>query len=301
MSSSHILRTPESRFKNLPDYPFKPNYIMVDNLRMHYVDEGPKDGPIALMLHGEPSWSYLYRFMIKQCVAAGLRVIAPDLIGFGKSDKLTNVADYSYAKHVAWIKSLIDQLSLKDITLVGQDWGSMIGLRLAAENKTLFSGIVIGNGALPTGKQKMPFTFKLWKTFALKFPIFPTGLIIQGASKRWLSRAEIKAYTAPFPNASYQAGCRAFPALVPVTPDDPAAHACQAAWDIYKQWEKPFLTIYGKSDPILGHTQKQFITHIPGAKGLNHQRVYGGHFMQEDSPNAFAQGIIDIAYYQRPT
>ena len=225
-----VIRTPESRFAGLPDYPFAPNYLDVGGtatpgLRMHYLDEGPRDGRVVLMLHGEPSWSYLYRHMIPPVVAAGCRVIAPDLIGFGKSDKLTRISDYSYQSHMDWLTALVEQLDLRDITVVGQDWGSLLGLRLAAEQEPRCAAIVIGNGMLPTGDQPVPKAFRIWKHFALYSPWFPIGRIVASGVRRKLPDGERAAYDAPFPSAQYKAGARAFPRLVPVTPDDPASPA----------------------------------------------------------------------------
>ncbi len=219
-----FLRTPAHRFLNLPDYPFAPHHVQVGSpaLRMHYVDEGPRNGPVVLMMHGEPSWSYLYRHMIPVCVKAGQRVIAPDLIGFGKSDKPTRITDYTYARHVAWVRDLIVQLNLRDITLVCQDWGSLIGLRLAAENEERFARIALSNGMLPTGEQHFPAAFKMWRTFARVSPWFPISGILAVGTRRTLTTRERAAYDAPFPTAKHQAGARAFPALVPSSLADPA-------------------------------------------------------------------------------
>jgi haloalkane dehalogenase len=290
-----VLRTPEERFKGIPDYPFKPNYIEVEKgLQMHYVDEGPKEGKLILMMHGEPSWSYLYRFMIPICVKAGHRVIAPDLIGFGKSDKLTKISDYSYANHVKWITSFIKGMELENITLVCQDWGSLIGLRVAAENEERYARIILGNGFLPTGHEKIPKAFTIWKMFALYSPWFPIGKIMSAGSKRKLNAKEIAAYDAPFPDKRYKAGARAFPALVPVSPDNPATPANLAAWEILKKWKKPFTTCFSTGDPITRGADKWMQKHIPGTKGMPHIRVSGGHFLQEDSPVEFANKVNEV-------
>ena len=288
------LRTPEDRFERLLDYPFAPHYVDVGGLRMHYVDEGPADAPPVLMLHGEPTWSYLYRHMIPVCAAAGHRVIAPDLIGFGKSDKPTRIDDYSYQSHMDWMLSLLDQLALTRITLVCQDWGSLLGLRLAAENPDRFRAIVVGNGMLPTGDQTVPTAFQLWKNFAIYSPVFPVSRIIDAASFRKLGPDEKRAYEAPFPNRKYKAGARAFPKLVPVTPNDPATQANRAAWESLKQWRKPFLTTFSNGDPITRGGDKYMQEQIPGAKGQPHQTLTGGHFLQEDSPVAFAQAVNQL-------
>lgn len=286
-----FVRTPEENFKNLPNYAFTPNYIEVDELRMHYVDEGNPEADPVLMLHGEPSWSYLYRHMIPVCAAAGHRVIAPDLIGFGKSDKPTNLDDYSYQSHMDWMTSFIEQLDLKNITLVCQDWGSLLGLRLAAENEERFKAIVIGNGMLPTGDQKAPAAFKIWKNFALYSPWFPISKIIEFGSFKSLSKDEKRAYDAPFPSAKFKVGARAFPRLVPMDINNPATKANRAAWEILEKWEKPFLTTFSNGDPITKGGDKYMQKRIPGAKDLDHQTLKGGHFLQEDSGTEFAQAV----------
>lgn len=289
-----FVRTPDERFKHLPNYSFEPHYTEVSGLRMHYVDEGPKDADPVLMLHGEPSWSYLYRHMIPICAAAGHRVIAPDLIGFGKSDKPTRMDDYSYQSHMDWIKAFVDNLGLKNITLVCQDWGSLLGLRLAAENEELFKAIVVGNGTLPTGKGTMPKAFKIWKNFALYSPWFPISKIIEIGSFKSLSKDEKRAYDAPFPSNKYKVGTRAFPRLVPVSPDDPAAPANLAAWEVLKKWEKPFLTTFSNGDPIMRGADKTMLKLIPGTKGLNHITLKGGHFLQEDAGAEFAKAVNEL-------
>lgn len=286
-----FVRTPEERFKNLPNYPFTPHYIDVDGLRMHYVDEGPHQADPVLMLHGEPTWSYLYRHMIPICAAAGHRVIAPDLIGFGKSDKPTDVGAYSYQAHMDWMLAFITELDLRHITLVCQDWGSLIGLRLAAEQESRFKAIVVGNGMLPTGEQKAPQAFKLWKAFALNSPWFPIGRIVEFGSFKSLSKDELRAYDAPFPSAKYKAGARAFPALVPVSPDNPASEANKSAWQVLEKWNKPFLTTFSNGDPITRGGDKYMQSRIPGAQGLPHVTLKGGHFLQEDSGTEFAQAV----------
>ncbi len=288
-----ILRTPDSRFENLPGYEFEPNYIDVDGLRMHYVDEGPQDGAIVLLLHGEPSWSYLYRHMIPPLRDAGIRVIAPDLIGFGKSDKPASKSDYTYAGHVAWMQQFVETLDLEDITLFCQDWGSLIGLRVAAENEKRFARIALGNGGLPTGDQKLPTAFKVWQNFVRFSPWFPIGKLIQKGTVAELSDAEVAAYDAPFPAAKYKAGARAFPLLVPSTPDDPATVANRAAWKIFKDWQKPFLTIFSNRDPITRGGQKVWQETVTGAEKLEHVKIRNaGHFLQEDKGPELAEVLI---------
>lgn len=287
------LRTPDSRFENLPGYDFKPNYVDVDDLRMHYVDEGPRDGDVVLLLHGEPSWSYLYRHMIPPLSSAGLRVIAPDLIGFGKSDKPGTQSDYTYAAHVAWMKQFIQALDLSDITLFCQDWGSLIGLRVAAENEYRFARIALGNGGMPTGDQQMPKAFRIWQAFARFSPWFPIGKIIQKGTVSELSDDVVAAYDAPFPSAKFKVGARAFPTLVPTSPDDPASDANRAAWKVFSEWRKPFLTTFSNRDPITRGSELPWQETVPGAKDREHVKIRNaGHFLQEDKGPELAEVLI---------
>lgn len=288
-----ILRTPDARFRNLPDYDFGGNYVDTDGLRMHYVDEGPREEAAVLLLHGEPSWSYLYRFMIPPLCDAGLRVVAPDLIGFGKSDKPTRKSDYSYAGHVAWMRHFIETLDLVDITLFCQDWGSLIGLRLAAENESRFSRIVLGNGGLPTGDEQLPRAFKIWRAFARFSPWFPIGKIIQKATITELSEDVVAAYDAPFPSSKYKAGARAFPMLVPTSADNPATEANRAAWKVFSEWQKPFLTTFSNRDPVTRGGEKPWQQAVPGAQNRDHVKIQNaGHFLQEDKGPELAQVLI---------
>ncbi|MCK7546747.1 haloalkane dehalogenase [Marinobacter koreensis] len=289
-----FVRTPEKRFERLLDYPFAPNYLNIGEMRMHYVDEGPETASPVLMMHGEPSWSYLYRHMIPVCAAAGHRVIAPDLIGFGKSDKPTRIEDYSYQAHMDWMQAFIDGLELDNITLVCQDWGSLLGLRLAAENPDRFRAIVVGNGMLPTGDQRVPKAFRIWRAFALHSPWFPIARIINTGSFRTLGPDERRAYDAPFPNKSFKAGARAFPALVPMSPNDPASEPNRKAWKVLEQWQKPFLTTFSNGDPITRGGDHYMQQRIPGAANQPHITLTGGHFLQEDSPVDFANAINDL-------
>jgi haloalkane dehalogenase len=290
-----ILRTPDERFQNLSDYEFEPHYLDIDELRMHYVDEGPADAPPVLLLHGEPSWSYLYRHMIPPIVSAGLRAIAPDLIGFGKSDKPATQSDYTYEIHVAWMLQFLEELNLRNITLVCQDWGSLIGLRLAAENGERFDRIVLANGGLPTGDQVMPRVFRIWRAFARFSPWFPIGRIVQSGTVSTLRPDVIAAYDAPFPNSTYKAGARAFPKLVPTTPDDPAASANRAAWEVFGKWQKPFLTAFSNRDPITRGADQAFLELVPGAKDQPHTTIRNaGHFLQEDKGPELAKVVIDF-------
>ncbi len=288
------VRTPDERFENLPDFPFAPNYVTLrDGLRMHHVDEGPRDAAPVLMLHGEPSWSYLYRWMIPVFAGAGLRAVAPDLLGFGRSDKPTSVADYSYQRHVDWLAEWLEATDLRDITLVCQDWGSLLGLRLAAEHGDRFSRIVVANGFLPTAERGVPLAFKAWRAFASYSPVFPIGRIVATGTKRKLRADEIAAYDAPFPSTRHKAGARAFPKLVPITPEDPAVPANREAWRVLGEWEKPFLTLFGAGDPILGRADRPLQEHVPGASGQPHARLEGSHFVQEDAGAEIARRTVD--------
>jgi haloalkane dehalogenase len=287
------LRTPDEAFANLPDFPFAPHYVEVgDGLRMHYVDEGPRDGRVVLLLHGEPTWSYLFRKMIPVLAAAGLRAVAPDLIGFGRSDKPVERSAYSYAAEVEWMKRFIEALDLKDITVFVQDWGSLIGLRVAMENQARFGRIVVANGFLPTADRPPNRAFKLWRAFAKWVPVFPTGRIVASGCVVKPSPAERAAYDAPFPSSAYQAGARMLPSLVPTEPSDPAVPANRAAWAELGKWEKPFLTLFGKNDPILGRADGLLQAQVPGAKGQPHERTWGGHFVQEDRGAWLAERVL---------
>jgi haloalkane dehalogenase len=258
---------------------------------MHYVDEGPADAAPVLMLHGEPSWSYLYRKMIPVFAAAGLRALAPDLVGFGRSDKPADPADYTYARHVKWMTDWLVGLEVRGATLVCQDWGSLVGLRVAAESPDRFARIVVANGFLPTARQPVPRAFRVWRAFAAYSPFFPIGRIVASGCVTKLTPGIIAAYDAPFPSRAYKAGARVFPGLVPTTESDPAIPANRAAWDVLGTWDKPFLTLFGKNDPILGRADAPLQAHVPGAKGQPHERFWGGHFVQEDRGDYLAERI----------
>lgn len=287
------IRTEDSRFEKLPDYDFESHYVGIDGLRMHYVDEGPADAAPVLLLHGEPSWSYLYRKMIPLIASAGSRVIAPDLIGFGKSDKPTAQADYSYSGHVAWMREFIKALDLSDITLFCQDWGSLIGLRVAAENPDRFARIAVGNGGMPTGDEEFPKAFKLSRAFARWSPWFPIGRIIQAGTVNELTKEEMAAYDAPFPSAKYKAGARAFPALVPTEPDNVASEDNRRAWEMLSRFEKPFLTTFSNRDPVTRGGERPFQDRVPGAKTVDAVKIRNaGHFLQEDKGEELAEVLI---------
>jgi haloalkane dehalogenase len=294
------LRTPDERFTHLPDYDFSPNYLQVDDteggqLRIHYLDEGPSDAAPVLLLHGEPSWSFLYRKMIPILTGAGHRVIAPDLLGFGRSDKPTQRKDYTYQRHIDWVLSVIEQLNLKNITLVCQDWGGLIGLRLVAENTERFSRVVAANTMLPTGDNKTPDAFFSWQQFSQEIEQFPAGGIIKGATTTELSQAVIDAYDAPYPDESFKEGARQFPMLVPTTPDNPASEKNRQAWEVLKQWQKPFLTAFSDSDPITAGGAQLMQKLIPGTENQTHKTIKnGGHFLQEDQGEALADVVVQF-------
>lgn len=291
------LRTPEERFNGLPDYPFAPNYVTVgDDLRLHYVDEGPRDARPVLMMHGEPSWSFLYRHMIPSVAEAGFRVSAPDLIGFGKSDKPVETGDYSYTAHVDWMLEWFDSLDLSGVVLFCQDWGGLIGLRLVAARPDRFAAVIAGNTMLPTGEGTPPDAFLAWQQFSQTVPEFPTGMILQGASVRELSAEEVAAYDAPYPDESYKAGARIFPALVPTAPDHEGVADNLEAWKVLSAWDKPFVTCFSDQDPVTKGGDKVFQSKVPGAKDQPHRTIKnGGHFLQEDQPGELAELIIEVA------
>ena len=291
------LRTPEERFADLPDFPYEPRYVELGGgLRVAYVEDGPADGETVLLLHGEPSWSFLYRRMIPVLTAAGLRVVAPDLVGFGRSDKPVDRTAYSYAAHVGWMReALFDGLDLRDVTVVGQDWGGLVGLRLVAEHPDRFARVVVANTGLPTGDQRMSEAFLAWQRFSQESPRFEVGRIIQNGTATELPPAVVAAYDAPFPEDRYTAGARVFPALVPTRPDDPAAAANRAAWEVLSRWDKPFLTAFSDADPITGGGDRVFQKLVPGAQGLPHVTLAGGgHFLQEDVGPELAGVVVDL-------
>ena len=292
-----ILRTPEERFDGLAGWPYEPRYADVGagGLRAHYVDEGPSGGDVVLLLHGEPSWGYLYRHMIPPLVAAGLRVVVPDLIGFGRSDKPAAQSDYTYARHVEWMRRLLlEQLDLRDVTLFCQDWGGLVGLRLVGEHPDRFARVAVANTGLPIGAGTPPEAFLAWQRFSQETPEFPVGAIVNGATVRDLSPEEVAAYDAPFPDETYKAGARRFPVLVPTSPDDPAVPANLAAWKTLEAWDKPLLCLFSDADPITKGGDQVFLKRVPGAAGMPHRTVPGGHFLQEDSPQELATALVGM-------
>jgi haloalkane dehalogenase len=295
------LRTPDERFENLPDFPFEPHYVTVvdgegGELRVHYLDEGPVDAAPVLLMHGEPSWSFLYRHMVPVLVAAGHRVVVPDLIGFGRSDKPTEQRDYTYARHVAWMsEAMFDRLDLRDITFFGQDWGGLVGLRLVAAQPERFARVVVGNTGLPTGERPPNEAFLAWQKFSQTAPQFPIGGIINGGCTTDLSPEVIAGYDAPFPDDSYKAGARIFPSLVPTTPDDPAHADQMAAWEVLSKFDRPWLCAFSDKDPVTAGGDRVFLRSIPGCDGQPHTTIEGGgHFLQEDRGPELAKMIADF-------
>ncbi|CAB1083874.1 haloalkane dehalogenase [Alkalispirochaeta odontotermitis] len=295
-----ILRTPDECFSNLTDYPFDPNYEEVSDadrgsLRMHYVDEGSRDADPVLLMHGEPSWSYLYRKMIPTINRAGYRAVAPDLVGFGRSDKPSQRSDYTYQRHVDWAQAWLDALDLQHITLVCQDWGGLIGLRLVADNPNRFIRVVAANTGLPTGDTPISEAFLKWRKFSIEVPDFDVGAIIAMGCQKPLTDSVSAAYNAPFPDDSYKAGARIFPSLVPIAPDDPASPANRKAWEVLSKFEKPFLTAFSDGDPITRGGERIFQKRIPGAKVQPHTTIEGGgHFLQEDCGEELARVVVDF-------
>jgi haloalkane dehalogenase len=295
-----VLRTPDERFEGLPGYPFAPRYEEIPDgeggrLRVHYVDEGRRGAAPVLLLHGEPSWSYLYRKMIPVIVGAGHRAVAPDLVGFGRSDKPAARADYTYQRHVDWMRSFLRAVDLRGVTLVGQDWGGLIGLRLVAEEGERFARVVAANTMLPTGDQSPGEAFLRWQRFSQEVPVFPTGRIVQGGCVSQLPPEVVAAYDAPFPGEEYKEGARAFPPLVPTRPDDPASEPNRRAWKELERWRKPFLTAFSDQDPITRGGDRFLQERIPGAKGQPHATIAGaGHFLQEDRGEELARAVVDF-------
>ncbi len=289
------LRTPDERFGDLPGFPFAPNYLSVRGLRLHYLDEGPRDGEVIVLLHGEPTWCFLYRTMIPVLAAAGFRAVAPDFVGFGRSDKLPRREDYSYALHVDLTKDFLAQLDLSGITLFGQDWGGLIGLRVVTEMADRVARVVVGNTDLPNGTAPINPAFFRWRDYSQTVADFQAGKIVHKGTVAGISPAVAAAYDAPFPDPSFQAGARAFPMLVPTTPDDPAVPANLAAWQMLRQWTKPLLTTFSDGDPIMAGGEAIFQKLVPGARGQPHVTIRGaGHFLQEDKGEEVAQAIVDF-------
>lgn len=325
-------RTPDQRFENLDNYPFQPNYLQVKDgeggeLRIHYLDEGPADGDVVLLMHGQPVWSYLYRHMIPLLVDAGFRIVAPDLIGFGRSDKPTQPQDYTYARHIAWMSDWLTQLDLQDITVFFQDWGSLIGLRLVAAFPERFSRVVLSNGGLPAGPipkdlvaplreayKTLPVVpaseldarfrdssglpgFLYWRKFCAESPKAPQPGNYQQliGNAKSITEAEQAAFNAPYPDETYAAGLRRFPSLLPLFPDEPEVEENRAAWKVLQQFDKPFMLAFADDDPVTAAMEAPFLKKVPGCKGVEHRTIApAGHFVQQDQPEQCVQAILDI-------
>ncbi|OYU46780.1 MAG: haloalkane dehalogenase [Burkholderiales bacterium PBB4] len=293
IDKSAVLRTPDDCFAKLADFPYQPHYTDLDGLRIAYIDEGPRDAAPVLLMHGEPTWSYLYRKMIPGLLEAGHRVIAPDLVGFGRSDKPTRAADFSYFNHVQWMAAWMEAIDLQHATLFCQDWGSLIGLRLVTHSTYRFDRVCLANGGLPTGAQgPVPRAFKYWRAFARYSPWFPIGRIVNSGCASQLSSAEIAAYDAPFPTRQHTCAARLFPGFVPTTPDDPERLRNEEAWQVLQQWHKPFLTLFSSRDPITRGGDKEFLKLVPGTANQPHAVTRGaGHFLQEDKGPELAAAL----------
>jgi haloalkane dehalogenase len=295
-----VLRTPDERFEGLSDWDHEPRYVEVPSddgarLRVHYVDAGPGGGDTVLLLHGEPSWAYLYRKMIPVIAGAGLRAVAIDFVGFGRSDKPADRKEYTYARHVAWTRSVIEQLGLEDITLFCQDWGGLIGLRLVGEDPDRFARVVAANTFMPTGDQRIGDAWHKFQQASQTIAVFDVGRAVQAGCTTELPPGAVAAYDAPFPDESYKEGVRQFPMLVPTTPDDPATLANRAAWEVLSGYDKPFLTIFGGKDPITRGAERLLQVLIPGAGGQDHVVLDdAGHFIQEDRGKTVAELIVEF-------
>lgn len=293
-----VLRTPDERFEKLSGFDYPPQYVEFQDpdlgpLRIHYLDEGPADGDVILCLHGEPTWCYLYRKMIPVLTGGGFRVVAPDLVGFGRSDKPSRREDYCYERHVNWMKGFIDQLGLRNVTLLGQDWGGLIGLRLLAENPDRFARFSLSNTGLPTGDHEVSEAFHRWRQFSQEDPDFDIGMIVNLFGHGDLTEQEVEAYRAPFPSDEYKAGARQFPVLVPIRPDDPASAANRRAWQALMQWKKPALMCFSDADPIMRGGEKPFLKLVPGTRGQPHVVLNGRHFIQEEDGERWAAAVVD--------
>ena len=324
-------RTPDARFENLKGYSFEPNYLSVDDteggeLRLHYLDEGPADGPVVLLMHGQPAWSYLYRHMIPLLLAEGFRVIVPDLIGFGRSDKPTRIEDYTYARHVTWMTEWLTRIDLNNITVFFQDWGSMIGLRLVAAFPKRFSHVVLANGALVAGPIPVEYAELLkdayetlpvvsaaelepfflnqegvpgilyWRKHCAKYADFSVGAVMNSLSSGGkLTQREIDAFNAPYPDESYLAGARRFPSLIPLFADDPEVAENKAAWEVLAQFDKPFMCAFADQDPVTAGGDKPFLERVAGCRGVSHRTISpAAHFLQQDQPEQCVQAILDV-------
>lgn len=288
-----VLRTPEGRFDDLPDYDFEPHYVELGNVRVHYVDEGPRDGVPVVMLHGEPTWSYLYRHVVPLIVEAGHRAIVPDLVGFGKSDKPASELDHTYDRHVTWLLGVLQALQLRDIVLVAHDWGGPIGLRLAAENPDLFRSLVVTNTFLPLNEGPSIGGVPDFVRSAVESG--PVSGVVQAGSLTALPADVLAAYDAPYPDDTFKGGALAVPLIIKSISEVPVPAEVDAAWDALREWTKPVLTAHSVGDPFLGPFDAVFQAEIPGADGQQHVRITeAGHFVQEDNSVDLAKAVIDF-------
>jgi haloalkane dehalogenase len=299
------LRTPDDRFVNLPGWPYAPHYTTIASgvsgdsttLRIAHIDEGPRDSAATVLcMHGEPSWSYLYRKMIPVFVAAGHRVVAPDLIGFGRSDKPVERSDYTYERHVAWMSDWLTSNDLSRLTLVCQDWGGLIGLRLVAAFPERFDRVVVANTFLPVGDRPPSDAFMAWRNYSQTVPEFKVGRIVEGGcARRPLAPEVVAAYDAPFPDDRFKAGARVFPTLVPISTDDPSSKANIAAWQVLERFDKPVLTAFSDADPVTKGGDRGFQQRVPGTSGQPHTTIVNaGHFLQEDAGEELAHVVNDF-------
>jgi haloalkane dehalogenase len=295
------LRTPDERFADLPDFDFVPHYAEISDpdggtLRVHYLDEGPRDAAPVLLMHGEPSWCFLYRHMIPVLVGAGHRVVAPDLVGFGRSDKPSERTDYTYARHVEWMRELLfDRLDLRAITYFGQDWGGLIGLRVLAIDPDRYARVAIGNTGLPTGHGPPSEAFLAWQRFSQTTEEFPVGAIVGRGCATAPAAEVIAAYDAPFPDDHFKAGARIFPTLVPTGGDDPATADNDAAWRVLEAFDRPFLLTFSDQDRVTAGGDAPFLAKVPGAAGQPHVTIEGaGHFLQEDRGADLARVLVEF-------
>jgi len=296
-----VLRTPDERFAGLPEFPFAPHYVEVPDgeggtLRVHHLDEGPRDGRVVVFLHGNPSWSFLWRKLIPHFVAAGYRCIAPDLVGLGRSDKPARLGDFTVARHVAWMRSaLFDALALPQVDLVAQDWGGIIGLRLVAALPEGFRTVTMANTGMPIGQGPFSKMLREWPAMAAAMPEFPVGTLVRAGCAEPMSDTVVAVYDAPFPDERYKAAARSFPALIPLTPDNPAVPDQLAAWTALERFAKPFLCAFSDKDPVNKGGDRMLRERIPGAQGQPHTTITGGgHFLQEDRGPELAHVVLDF-------
>jgi haloalkane dehalogenase len=293
-----VLRTPDERFADLPDFPYEPRYVEVEaGLRVAYVEAGPAAGPVVVLLHGEPTWGFLYRRVLRVLADAGIRAIAPDMIGFGRSDKPRTVTEHSYARHVAWMgEALFGVLDLREVVLVGQDWGGLLGLRLVAERPDRFAGVVASNTGLPTGLSRMPPVWERFRDVVAAAPVLDIPRLVASGCVRVPSPDVLAGYDAPFPAEEFKVGPRAMPTLVPNRPDDPGGIANRAAWERLARFDKPFLCAFSDSDPITAGADRPMRERIPGARGQRHVTIAGaGHFVQEDAGDELGRVVAEFA------